>query len=74
MDSYSITNIVSALVWPIVVLVALIIFRHPLRELIGKVLKVKIKAGKFEFESIKSLSFEYMQPYVSPQILLNYRH
>ena len=73
MDSSSIQVILSALAWPIVVLAALIIFRHPLREAIGKVLKLKIKAGKFEFESIKSnyseQMLDQMKQYVSSSIL-----
>jgi adenylate cyclase len=68
MDASSLTNIAIALAWPIIVLMAMIIFRQPLRDVLLKILKVKIKAGQFELETVKSPD-KFMQGYVSQEVL-----
>ncbi len=48
-----IAQIVSSLVWPVVVLVFIAVFREPLRELIGRTEQVKTKLGQVKFSSWK---------------------
>jgi adenylate cyclase len=55
-------QLVYRLVWPIVIVIALILFRRPLSEILLKITKVKLAAGKVKFDAI-------FQKYVSPEVL-----
>ena len=55
-------QVLYRLVWPIVVVVALILFRRPLSEILLKITKVKLAAGKVKIDAV-------FQKYVSPQVL-----
>ena len=48
--------------WPLIVLVALILFRNPLGGLLLKVMKLNVEAGRFKLETS-------MQEYVPPSVL-----
>jgi adenylate cyclase len=58
----TIPELVGMLVWPAVVVVALILFRRPLGALIGKILNLKVEAAGVTIET-------KMREYVSPQVL-----
>ena len=55
-------QVLYRLVWPMVVVVALILFRRPLSEILLKITKVKLAAGKVKIDAV-------FQKYVSPQVL-----
>lgn len=67
--SKTIMETLSVLAWPLVVMVAMFLFRKPLGEAIRKIMRLKVEAGKFRLETVKSSIVESMQTYVPPKVL-----
>jgi hypothetical protein len=62
MTAEILSTLISDLKWPVVIIVALILLRRPLREAFGRLTKLNITAGKFKLETS-------LKGHVSPEVL-----
>jgi hypothetical protein len=54
-------NLVSALVWPVVVLLLVLIFRNPLKNLLGRLKSFETPGFKGAFNAVEALTIELFQ-------------